>query len=215
MSERNFDVALFDLDGTILDTTHYMLNAFNNSLGLNLNKSITWEELYPVIGLSLSDCYRILTQEEGNMDHYTHPHNEFQLNNLHLAFPYKNSKETLEELKNNRVLIGAVTSRYGEQVQKTLELAGILDYFQVIITPLEVPQHKPEPHPVLEALRRLNKTADQAVMIGDNPVDILAGQRAGTKTIAALYGFYGERLIETNPDHSVTDISEVIPIILR
>jgi phosphoglycolate phosphatase-like HAD superfamily hydrolase len=59
--KTGFDAVLFDLDGTILDTTEYILRAYQHSFKRNLKKEISWKELVPAMGLSLIECYRRLT----------------------------------------------------------------------------------------------------------------------------------------------------------
>lgn len=213
MMQREFDVALFDIDGTVLDTTEFILQAYQHSIKRHLGEDVTWEEVAPVLGLPLDECYYQLTNLRKVKD-LVDSHNEFQYQNLHLAVAYPTTLITLQALKGAGVVIGAVTTRYGEQVRETLRLSGINEYFQTVITPVDVKNQKPHAEPVLKALESLGVTPQKAVMIGDSPVDILAGKNAGIKTIGALYGFHGQSLTEVVPDYLVNDISEIIPIIL-
>lgn len=213
MIKKEFDAVLFDIDGTILDTTNYILQAYQHAFRVHLEREITWREVVPVMGLPLVECYRRLTNLQ-EVDYLIVSHNEFQYQNLSLAVAYPNTLNTLRALKKKGVGLGAITSRYGDQVTETLRMTGLGDSFQVIITPLDVERPKPDAESVIKALESLKVSPERAVMIGDSPFDILAGKNAGTKTIGALYGFHGQSLIEVEPDHLVNDISEILPIIL-
>ena len=213
MKVRKFDAALFDIDGTVLNTAEYIFQAYKYTIGLHLKREITWEDVAPVLGLPFEECYRLLTDLE-KVDHLTKCHNEFQCQNLHLVSTFPNTLKTLKALAKAGVAIAAVTTRYGDQLKESLRFAKIDKYFKVILTPLDVKKPKPDGESVLKALAALGIKPPRAVMIGDSPVDIGAGKAANVKTIAALYGFHGERLLEANPDYVIDDIQEIIPIIL-
>ena len=212
MSKRKFDAALFDVDGTVLNTAEYIFQAYKYTIGLHFKRVVTWEEVVPVLGLPFEECYRILTKSN-KVDHLTKCHHEFQCRNLHLATAYPNTLLTLQALTKKGVAIAAVTSRFSDQLKATLKFAGVDKYFKVIVTPQEVKNPKPDPESIFKVLKVLKVKADRAVFIGDSPVDIEAGKNAKVKTIAALYGFHGERLLEAKPDYVIADIQEIIPLI--
>lgn len=213
MSKRKFDAALFDVDGTVLNTGEYIFQAYKYTLALHLKKEVTWKDVVPVLGLPFEECYRILTKLD-KVDHLTKCHHEFQCRNLHLATAYPNTLLTLQALTKKGVAIAAVTSRFSDQLQATLKFAGIDKYFKVVVTPLDVKNPKPDPESIFKALKVLGAKAERAVFIGDSPADIEAGKNAKVKTIAALYGFHGERLLEAKPDYVIADIQDLVPIIL-
>lgn len=211
MTKRKFDAALFDVDGTVLNTREYIFQAYKYTLDLHLKKAVVWAEVAKVVGLSLKECYQLLTNLE-EVDYLMKCHHEFQCRNLKLVEIYPNTKTTLKTLAKNGVALAAVTNRISDQLVETLKVAGIDKYFKVV--PLAVKKPKPDPESIIKALRALKVKPDRAVLVGDSPADIAAGKAAGVKTIAALYGFHGERLLKTKPDFLVKDIEQIIPIIL-
>lgn len=214
MRKRKFDAALFDIDGTILNTGEYIFQAYKYTISLHLKREITWEEVVPVLGLPFKECYRILTNLE-EVDYLMKCHHQYQVQNSHSVTAYENSLKTLRELKKAGVAIAAVTSHTGELLIRNLNIAGIDKFFKVIVTPLDVEKPKPDPESIFKALETLRVKPGRSVFIGDSPADIQAGKAAGVKTIAALYGFHGERLLKTKPDFQVDDIEQIIPIILH
>ena len=132
----------------------------------------------------------------------------------HLSTLFPNTKNTLDKIKETGIKTAAITTRSQRTSVHTLELAHIKDKIDVVISGEDGEKHKPHPEPLLRALRQLRVEPEKAVMVGDTDVDILAGKNARTKTIGVTYGFHGKRIIESNPDYVVDDISEIIPIIL-
>ena len=213
MKKRKFDAALFDVDGTVLNTGEYIFQAYKYTMSLHLKREVTWEEVVPVLGLPFKKCYRILANLE-EVDYLMETHHQYQIQNSQSVKAYENALRTLGELKKNGVAIAAVTSHTGELLIRNLKIAGIDKYFKVIVTPTDVEKPKPDPESIFKALEILRIKPNRAVFIGDSPADIAAGKAAGVKTIAALYGFHGEKLLESKPDFLVDDIEQIISIIL-
>lgn len=212
MKKRKFDAALFDIDGTILNTREYIFQAYKYTLALHLKKEVTWEDVVPILGLPFKECYHILTDLE-EVDYLMECHHQYQVQNSHSVKAYDNTLKTLRKLKKAGVVIGAVTSHTGELLIRNLKIATIEKFFKVIVTPFDVENPKPDPESIFKALELLGVKPERAVFIGDSPADIAAGKAAGVKTIAALYGFHGQRLLGTKPDFLVDDIQEIIPLI--
>jgi phosphoglycolate phosphatase len=112
---------------------------------------------------------------------------------------YPQVSETLAALDNKRK--GVVTSKEVRFTRIILEHFDIAHYFDAIIGGDTTPLRKPDPGPVLEAMKQLNSSASETVMIGDSENDVIAGKRAGTYTCAVFYGFRSaEELRVTAPD---------------
>src|SRR6185369_17560771 len=112
---------------------------------------------------------------------------------------YPRVSETLAALDEKRKAV--VTSKEVRFTKIILEHFDIAKYFDAIIGGDTTPARKPDPGPVLEAVRQLGGSVREAVMIGDSENDVVAGKRAGTYTCAVSYGFRSaEQLRETEPD---------------
>jgi pyrophosphatase PpaX len=81
----------------------------------------------------------------------------------------------------------------------------------VVIGAEDTERHKPDPDPLLEALRRLDATAADAVYVGDSPFDIRAAKAAGTFAVAVGWGGIhpDERLLREEPDALVHSAEEL------
>jgi pyrophosphatase PpaX len=204
---------LFDVDGTLLDTRELIYQSFEHVFNKFNLPFKTREEISIVVGKPLEECYKILTNLS-NVDELRAEHKKFQLDNLHLSKPYKNTSKTLKTLKKNGIKLIAVTTRSKVSSTLTIERAGIKKYLDEIITGDDVINKKPHPESLNKALKLFKILSDNAIMVGDTDVDVLAGKNAHAKTIGVTHGFHGERIRESNPDYVVNDIMEILPIVL-
>jgi len=137
-------------------------------------------------------------------------HRKFQSDNLNLVKLFPDTLEVLDTLKQRDQKVAAITTRSKITSIRSLEITGIAKYFDIVISAEDVQNHKPNPEPLFKALEFLRFESKDAVMIGDTGADIMAGKNAGTKTVAALYGFGGAQLVEFNPDYSIKVLGELL-----
>ena len=85
-----------------------------------------------------------------------------------------------------------MTNKPARFAQRLLDHLGLAAAFDVVVGGDTTPRSKPDPAPLLEALRVLDQDGEGAVMVGDSPNDLRAGRAAGLHTVAALYGYGAE-----------------------
>ena len=133
-----------------------------------------------------------------------------------LVRPFRGSLETLDTLLSRGFRLAIVTSRHRESTLRGIDLCGLTDRFQEIVTPEDVASPKPHPEPVFLALERLGVEPAEAVFVGDSPHDMAAGREAGTLTAAALWGPFARDVLEAErPTHLLarpTDLLEIVGI---
>lgn len=214
--KNGIEAVLFDADGTVLDTREFVYQAFKYSMLVHTGEDVTWDQVAPILGAPLLECYRYLTNRDDVML-FCDSHVAFQNleENLGLVVPFPNTIWTLESLRREGRSIGLVTTRFGTALGYNLRKTGLDRYFDVIVKGDDVTKHKPDSEPVLMALGKLNCSSERAVMIGDTDYDVLAGKNAQTLTIGVTYGFHGVKVAESKPDYLVDDIAEILPIILK
>lgn len=209
---EDIQAILFDVDGTLLDTNEFIFQAFEHTITTQGFTSQTREQIRNVIGKNLEDCYTLLTG-------CTHPadlveaHRAFQENNYHLSTPFQNTIETLTKLKESGFKIAVITTRFKRTSIQTLANAKILEFFDLVLSGDDVKNLKPHPESLEKALEFFDIAPQQAAMVGDTHVDVLAGKNAGTKTIGVTYGFGGEKIKEHNPDFVVEDIADILKVL--
>lgn len=204
---------LFDIDGTLLDTSDFIIKATEHaltSLGYSVpERTIIAKE----VGIPFPQYYIDLTGEDKNAEKLIEAHRDFQYKNYNLAKLFPNALETLKSLKEKKYKIAAVTSRSNKTSHQTLLDAKIFDLFDTIISFEDAKALKPDPAPLLKALERLHEIPEHAVMIGDSHLDVEAGKNAGTKTVRATYGFHNDNLHIPKPDFFIDDISDLLKIL--
>lgn len=79
--------------------------------------------------------------------------------------------------------LGIVTSRIKNGIFEIPQLAPLQNFFSVIVAFEDTKKHKPDPEPLLNALKQIDISPADAIYIGDQQSDFLAARAAGTKII--------------------------------
>jgi phosphoglycolate phosphatase len=125
---------------------------------------------------------------------------------------YPQVAETLESFGTK--LKAVVTSKEVRFTKIILDHFDIARYFDVIVGGDTTPARKPDPRPVLEAIRLLGVTAADAVMVGDSENDINAGRRAGTRTCGVTFGFRtAEQLRPCEPEMMIDRFEQLREVV--
>ena len=207
----NIEAVLFDVDGTLLDTFEFIYGAFEHAFAVHRIPPLTRKQISGIMGGPLEEVYATMAPSH-NAALLAETHRMFQSENIRLSSLFPSTLEVLDHLQQCGFLMAAITTRSIRTSVRSLEATGIAHYFGVIISAEDVSLLKPHPEPLLKALDVLGAKPAEAIMVGDTPADIMAGKNAGTKTIAALYGFSGERLLATNPDYAIRDLRELLAL---
>lgn len=208
-----FQAIIFDVDGTLLDTREFIFQAFEHTLQTHNHTHITRAEIAALIGKGLHEAYEALVPE-GDVPKLALAHVAFQSENMQLITGYEALQKMLDDLQRQGLQIGAWSSRE-ENLAASLRLAGILDYFSVIIGGGHVRRFKPDPEGLHIALERLTVSPEHAIMVGDAVHDINAGRAAHVgMTIAITHGFGAHHDLESvHPTHIVHRLSDIPPLI--
>lgn len=209
---------LFDLDGTLIDTLGDLTASINQMLNDLGRPPLSKETVGSIIGNGIPvTVYRCLTVTDPNRqppDEKLHAegiklvHERYADEMLKTTALYPKVAETLEHFKNKRKAV--VTSKEARFTHLMLDHFGIAQHFNAIVGGDTVPARKPDPWPVREAIKLLEGSPSDAVMIGDSENDVIAGRGAGTRTCAACYGYRtAEQLAETSPDTMIRRFDEL------
>jgi HAD superfamily hydrolase (TIGR01509 family) len=120
----------------------------------------------------------------------------------------------LEQLSQNGFILGIVSFVRKTRLMRRLDMLKLHDYFRCAVTPEQVAEFKPSPQPYLKAIGDFHLAPKECIVVGDEPVDMLGGKRAGTRTIGLPQGFYSrDELEEAGADSIITSLN-ALPSIL-
>jgi pyrophosphatase PpaX len=216
---------LFDLDGTLVDTTDLILRCFSHCWQTVYGLEHSREALIATFGIPLSEAMRRLTREptiadlavnEEMIERLLIEYRSFNIaHHDSLAQPFKDTCRVIEELRARGYLIGVVTSKGRELATRGLKLCSLDGLIDAAVFLEDTSIHKPNPEPILAALEKLNTRADCAAYVGDSCHDMIAGRRAEVRTIAALWGPYPRTELEReHPDHLAESIDSLLEIFI-
>jgi phosphoglycolate phosphatase len=190
-------VILFDLDGTLIDSTDAIISTFYHSFEKKkFDFKGNEEDIKNLIGYPLDIMYEELgvPKEEAwdFVDVYKQRYREIS---LEMTLVLEDAIEALE-LASKHARLGIVTTKTTHYSIPLLENMGIMKYFECIIGRQEVINPKPHPEPVLKAMELMNVTTEKCeiYMVGDTKLDLIAAKEANIIGVGVLcgYGKYGD-----------------------
>ncbi len=120
----------------------------------------------------------------------------------------------LEQLSQKGFVLSIVSFVRKTRLTKRLDTWKLGDYFRCAVTPEQVAEFKPSPQPYLKVIEDFHLSPKECLVVGDEPVDMLGGKRAGTRTIGLPQGFYSrEELEDAGADSIITSLN-ALPLIL-
>ncbi|MDP3296768.1 MAG: HAD-IA family hydrolase [Thermodesulfovibrionia bacterium] len=205
---------IFDLDGTLADTSKDITDAVNYALKPFGVKPLSVSEIKAMVGSGITKLIESLIPGERDFSAKEEAVKRFlEYYSIHLldyTKPYPQVKETLSKLGAYKK---AVISNKREVLSKrVLEGIGLLKFFDIVLGSDSVSERKPSPVPIFELLKRFGVSKDEAVIIGDSNYDIEAGKAAGIKTIAVTYG-YRDREVLKGADFIIDNFGEILRIL--
>ena len=215
MDKKKEKVILFDLDGTLIDSTNAIVGCFHHSFKeLNFNFIGSDEDIKNEIGYPLDIMYANLGVEKTKVwDFVASYKNKYKKIAIAQTTLLPNAVESVK-LASSFARLGIVTTKTTAYTIPLLEHLDIMKYFETIIGRQEVENPKPHPEPVLKCLKNMNLKVDKNIfIIGDTKLDIIAGNEAGISSVAVLcgYGIKEELILHTS--NIVNDSLEAVKLI--
>jgi 2-phosphoglycolate phosphatase len=220
LGSPRYRAALFDLDGTLVDSGQDIVRSVRRALSqvFSGRELPADEDVLVIIGLPLESVVRELgypADKESTRrfaDVYRAYYAEHYNDNTKV---YPGIKELLERLQQASVKLGLVTTKHQIQAEFTLAGSGLAGYFDYVHGWLEGRKHKPDPEPVLVSLNRLGVQPGSAIVVGDSELDIGSAKAAGVDTCAVTYGFRPAWFLKSfHPDFLVAHPADVAPIVI-
>jgi pyrophosphatase PpaX len=200
---------LFDLDGTLVDTVPFILEAVRHAFD-GYGRCPTDAEWIAGIGTplrtQLADFARSPTDVEPLFQRYRAywlAHHDDRTR----AFP--GALEVVRALREAGHPIGIVTAKIEQGALRSLAHTGLLPYVTGVVGADSCENAKPHPEPVLLALSRVGRPPTEALLLGDSPHDLAAARAAGAIAVAASWGACPREVLAPHADHVLADVREL------
>ncbi|MDW8290150.1 MAG: HAD-IA family hydrolase [Armatimonadota bacterium] len=205
--------ALFDIDGTLVDTVELIIRALDHTFRKHLGLQISRDELRRTIGLPLYQQVRLFDHLVDFVpDHRAMEADEiaFYESHKHLERIIPEAVEALREVKRAGWRTALVTSKNRQELETFLPRLNANGWVDTVVSASDVERPKPAPDSVLVALERLSVPPDEAVFVGDTVYDIQCARAAGVRVIAVGWGAHlPEMLRAASPDWWVEEPAQL------
>ena len=189
-------VILFDLDGTVIDSTEAILDGFRVAFETFGRVVPNDEAIKNEVGHTLENMFLTLGVEESRVDAYVHAYKmHYRVISCEKTVLLKGAREAIIEASKFATL-GVVTTKTGEYSTILLEYMGLMKYFSVLIGREHVENPKPHAEPILKALAKLEHDKNTTWMIGDTCMDIESAKNAEVNSIAVTSGYATHSMLQ-------------------
>ena len=187
--------AIFDLDGTLLDSVDLHAVAWQEAMA-KFGHRVSFEQVRSQIGKGGDKLIPVFLSEEAlrdhgkELDHWRSEH--FKAKYLPLIRPFSAVPDLLKRVRDAGLRVAIASSAKKDELEKYLDIAGIATLVDATTSSDDVEESKPEPDVFDAVLQKLSIGGDDAVAIGDSPYDAEGAGRAKVRTIGVLCGGFTE-----------------------
>ena len=211
MARKQFDLIVFDWDGTLMDSTSAIvkcIQAAARDLGLPIPRD---DDASHVIGLGLHEAMQAVMPNidpsfypkmvERYRIHYLSKHHELVL--------FDGVRDMLNELSQEGYFLAVATGKSRVGLNRALNAVGLLSLFDATRCADET-FSKPHPAMLQELTRELGQDLRRTVMIGDTTHDLLMASNAGAAGVAVQYGAHPvDQLDACQPMYSAATVPQL------
>lgn len=221
MAASRLRLAVFDLDGTLLDSASSIVEGVRACWSACGFPEPDPDHVRRIIGLPWEESIRALIPDAGPAEFARIRNYHDQVARGLRPRPPRNQTlfpgavETLDALEEAGYLLSIITSRSNGRLADLLAEQGIGTRFVALKTVDHGPG-KPNPHLMLQTLSETGVDAADAVMVGDTTFDILMAKNAGTAAVGVSWGVHERHeLTEAGAAHVVDAFHEIPPTLDR
>ncbi len=204
---------LFDLDGTLVDTTIAHIRAWIEAckiMGIPADEA----EVMRLLGrtsLEIAHALLVTHQKEDLAPQLASLKDSlFEEKYVSLIKAFPEVESVLLFLKRSSIKVAILSSNPRSLIMRVLSQTGLIGLVDVVVGQDEVRKGKPSPEPVFLALQRLDLAPQQVVMVGDSIYDIIAARRAHVVPIGVTTGVHSaEELLAAGAIFVLRKLSEL------
>ncbi len=180
-------LVVFDLDNTLVDTLDAIVQAFNQSAGVEMGRQHSKSDVVAYFGPTEENLMRRLfpgPRSESVIQRFYEAYEE----GLRGLVPYAGVCAILDRLANAGIALGLCTGKGRVTTTMTLRHLGLDACFRFVMTGDDVHSNKPDPEPLLRIASQAGCRPAQMAMVGDMLADVRAARSAGAKALLVLWG---------------------------
>ena len=189
---NQYQLIIFDLDGTILDTLEDLMISLNVALQKNKLPERSLEEVRSFVGNGIGMLIRRAVPSDADDAMIRQVHTDFtdhyKIHRADHTRPYEGIPGLMKQVHENGRRIAVVSNKADYAVQDLCQhyFPGLIDF---AVGEREGVRRKPEPDSVNEVIRLSGVSKESVVYIGDSEVDIQTAKNAGIDAIIIEWGF--------------------------
>lgn len=205
---------LFDLDGTLIDSTEAILESFHRSLKVLAHPDeVSDEQIKALIGHPLAYMFASIGVDPTKVEDHVATYKEhYRVISTQKTVLLPNAREAIEEAS-KFARLGIVTTKTGRYSRVLMEHFGVMHHFEALVGFEDVVNPKPHPEPIHKALSLLNVPSENVWMIGDTRLDIEASKRAGIECVAVSSGYENHEQLSSFTDRVEPDALHAVRLI--
>ena len=215
-----YDLVMFDLDGTLIETSPEIADATNDALRDFGLPEVTQQQVNDWIGHGTRDLLsQALASVTGVPAQAVRDASEFPAQvavfdkHYHQrcgtrSYLFPQVRETLIALRERGIKLAIVTNKEARFTKPVLDFHQMHALFGEVISGDTFPVKKPDPVGLLHCMTRFGVAAERALFVGDSSIDIATARNAGVPVWALPYGYnLGKPVADSHPDRMIDDIS--------
>lgn len=223
MSHAAFDLVMFDLDGTLIETSPEIADATNDTLAQFGLAPVALQQVNDWIGhgtqtllvQALATVQGISKEAVRAADNFAAisaafvQHYERRCGTRSHLYPHV--REVLQNLKAQGVKLAVVTNKEGRYTQVVLDAHQLAPTFDRVISGDTFATKKPTPVGIEACLSQFGVAKERALFVGDSSIDVATARNAGVAVWVLPYGYnMGEPIESCNADRVIGDFSALI-----
>ena len=219
---RRFDLVMFDLDGTLVETAGEIHEALNRTLATMGLGPAQLAEVEAWIGhgvdalllQALAKFTATPADAVADSARYADARIAFRKHYAGCcgtnARPYPGALEALATLRRAGTRTAVVTNKERALTLRLLDRQGLTPLLDRIVTPEVAGAAKPDPAGLLDCLRTFEVAPARALFVGDSAIDVAAARSAGVPVWAVPYGYNGGRPVaDSAPDRVISNLQSL------
>ena len=218
-----FDLVMFDLDGTLVETAPEIMDATNDTLRRFDLAEVTQQQVNDWMGhgtrelliqalafTGKTDVAAVRVSDSlGLIAHEFDKHYQRRCGTRSQLYPQV--RETLVALRARGVKTAVVTNKEGRYTATVLDAHQLTPLLDCVVSGDTLPTKKPNPAGIAHCLAQFGVTKDRALFVGDSSIDVATARNAGVAVWALPYGYNMGAAIEScNPDRVIADCSVLL-----